>query len=173
MCGSRAAISVLSKFTHTHTFTNLSGRRKAFLQQSNLCCQNSAQKFTHTHTSMHLSGKKQGMPPAVKSMLSKFSSKREEDRLDGYTSFLKLGPKLLKFIPGDKVCTYVCMYACMYVCIPPFLILGLSCLKFISGDKMCMYVRICMYVCICVCVCVCMYVYIYIHSVQARDLKHT
>lgn len=51
---------------------------------------------------MH-TGKKQGMPPAVKSLLSKFSSKREEDRLDGYTSFLKLGPKLLKFIPGDKV----------------------------------------------------------------------
>ncbi|EKX38555.1 hypothetical protein GUITHDRAFT_77048 [Guillardia theta CCMP2712] len=47
-------------------------------------------------------GKKQGMPPAVKSLLSKFSSTREEDRLDGYTKFLKSGPALLKFIPGEK-----------------------------------------------------------------------
>ena len=30
-------------------------------------------------------GRKQGMPPAVKALLSKFSSTREEDRLDGYT----------------------------------------------------------------------------------------
>lgn len=47
-------------------------------------------------------GKKQGMPPAVKSLLSKFSSTREEDRLDSYTKFLKAGPSLLKFIPVDK-----------------------------------------------------------------------
>ncbi|KAJ1489238.1 magnesium-chelatase, subunit H [Baffinella frigidus] len=46
-------------------------------------------------------GKKQGMPPAVKALLSKFSSTREEDRLDGYTKFLKSGPKLLKMLPGD------------------------------------------------------------------------
>ena len=46
-------------------------------------------------------GKKQGMPPAVKAVLSKFSSTREEDRLDGYTKFLKSGPKLLKLLPGD------------------------------------------------------------------------
>ncbi len=48
------------------------------------------------------SGQKQGMPPAVKSLLSKFSSTREEDRLDGYTKFLKMGPNLLKFLPGDR-----------------------------------------------------------------------
>jgi magnesium chelatase subunit H len=42
------------------------------------------------------------MPPAVKSLLSKFSSTREEDRLDGYTKFLKMGPNLLKFLPGDR-----------------------------------------------------------------------
>lgn len=47
-------------------------------------------------------GKKQGMPPAIKTLLGKFSSKREEDRLDGYTSFLKIGPKVLKYMPFEK-----------------------------------------------------------------------
>jgi magnesium chelatase subunit H len=46
--------------------------------------------------------KKAGPPPAVKALLSKFGSGREEDRLDGYTKFLKTGPALLKFLPGDK-----------------------------------------------------------------------
>jgi magnesium chelatase subunit H len=31
-----------------------------------------------------------------------FGSGREEDRLTGYLSFLKIGPQLLKFIPGKK-----------------------------------------------------------------------
>jgi len=30
-----------------------------------------------------------------------FGSGREEDRLTGYLSFLKIGPQLLKFIPGE------------------------------------------------------------------------
>ena len=46
--------------------------------------------------------KKAGPPPAVKALLSKFGSGREEDRLDGYTKFLKSGPALLKFVPGEK-----------------------------------------------------------------------
>ena len=46
--------------------------------------------------------KKPGPPPAVKALLSKFGSGREEDRLDGYTKFLKSGPALLKFVPGEK-----------------------------------------------------------------------
>eukprot|EP00798_Chlamydomonas_sp_ICE-L_P015477 gene15477-21563_t len=43
-------------------------------------------------------------PPAlvVKKVLSLFGSKREEDKMVGYLSFLKIGPKLLKFIPGNK-----------------------------------------------------------------------
>ncbi|MBC6418068.1 MAG: magnesium chelatase subunit H [Prochloron sp. SP5CPC1] len=44
-----------------------------------------------------------GMPKPIKFLLSKFTSSREEDRLAGYISFLKTGPKLLKFIPGKKV----------------------------------------------------------------------
>lgn len=44
-----------------------------------------------------------GMPKPVKFILSKFSQGREEDRLAGYLSFLKVGPKLLKYVPGKKV----------------------------------------------------------------------
>ncbi|KIY93146.1 magnesium chelatase subunit H [Monoraphidium neglectum] len=51
---------------------------------------------------MDPSGKSKGPPPAVKKVLSLFSSGREEDRLVGYLSFLKIGPKLLQFVPGNK-----------------------------------------------------------------------
>ena len=49
---------------------------------------------------MDPSGKSKGPPPAVKKVLSLFGSGREEDRMVGYLSFLKIGPKLLKFLPG-------------------------------------------------------------------------
>lgn len=39
----------------------------------------------------------------MKKVLSLFGSGREEDRMVGYLSFLKVGPKLLKFLPGQKV----------------------------------------------------------------------
>lgn len=44
-----------------------------------------------------------GMPKPVKFILDKFSQGREEDKLAGYLSFLKVGPKLLKYIPVQKV----------------------------------------------------------------------
>lgn len=44
-----------------------------------------------------------GMPKPVKFILEKFGSGREEDKLAGYLSFLKVGPKLLKFVPVGKV----------------------------------------------------------------------
>ncbi|HLO86409.1 MAG TPA: magnesium chelatase subunit H [Nostocaceae cyanobacterium] len=47
--------------------------------------------------------KPKGMPKPVKFILDKFSDGREEDRLAGYISFLKIGPKLLKFVPLQKV----------------------------------------------------------------------
>ncbi|MGK7947553.1 MAG: magnesium chelatase subunit H [Xenococcaceae cyanobacterium] len=47
--------------------------------------------------------KPKGMPKPIKFILSKFSNSREEDKLAGYLSFLKTGPKLLKFIPAKKV----------------------------------------------------------------------
>ncbi len=47
--------------------------------------------------------KKAGMPKPVQFILNKFSSGKEEDRLAGYLSFLKIGPKLLKYIPARKV----------------------------------------------------------------------
>ena len=47
--------------------------------------------------------KPKGMPKPVKFILSKFGNSKEEDKLAGYLSFLKTGPKLLKYIPGKKV----------------------------------------------------------------------
>jgi magnesium chelatase subunit H len=47
--------------------------------------------------------KPKGMPKPIKFILDKFGNGREEDKLAGYISFLKIGPKLLKFIPGQKV----------------------------------------------------------------------
>ncbi|BAY09015.1 magnesium chelatase subunit H [Calothrix sp. NIES-2098] len=47
--------------------------------------------------------KPKGMPKPVKFILDKFSNGREEDKLAGYISFLKVGPKLLKYIPVQKV----------------------------------------------------------------------
>ena len=47
--------------------------------------------------------KPKGMPKPVKFILSKFGNSREEDKLAGYLSFLKVGPKLLKYIPVGKV----------------------------------------------------------------------
>jgi magnesium chelatase subunit H len=47
--------------------------------------------------------KPKGMPKPVKFILDKFGSGREEDKLAGYMSFLKIGPKLLKYIPVGKV----------------------------------------------------------------------
>eukprot|EP00977_Amphora_coffeiformis_P020580 scaffold8374_cov175-Amphora_coffeaeformis.AAC.19 len=43
-----------------------------------------------------------GPPPAVKAVLSKFGSGKEEDKLAGYLKLLKVGPDLLKLVPGDK-----------------------------------------------------------------------
>jgi magnesium chelatase subunit H len=50
-----------------------------------------------------IGGKPKGMPKPVKFILDKFSQGREEDRLAGYLSFLKVGPKLLKYVPVQKV----------------------------------------------------------------------
>lgn len=41
-----------------------------------------------------------GPPPAIKAILNKFSSGKEEDKISGYLKMLKVGPDLLKFIPG-------------------------------------------------------------------------
>ena len=43
-----------------------------------------------------------GPPPAVKAVLSKFGSGKEEDKLSGYLKLLKVGPSLLKYVPGQK-----------------------------------------------------------------------
>lgn len=43
-----------------------------------------------------------GPPPAIKAILSKFSSGKEEDKISGYLKLLKIGPTLLKYVPGEK-----------------------------------------------------------------------
>ena len=45
-------------------------------------------------------GGSDGPPPAIKAILNKFSSGKEEDKINGYLKMLKIGPDLLKFIPG-------------------------------------------------------------------------
>ncbi|MEB3320776.1 MAG: magnesium chelatase subunit H [Cyanobium sp.] len=43
-----------------------------------------------------------GMPRPVRALLDKFGSGREEDRLAAYVGFLKVGPKLLRFLPSQR-----------------------------------------------------------------------
>ena len=40
-----------------------------------------------------------GAPAPVKALLKQFGSDKEEDKLQGYLKFLKIGPKLLKWVP--------------------------------------------------------------------------
>jgi hypothetical protein len=51
---------------------------------------------------MATASKAAGPPPAVKKLLQLFGSGREEDKLAGYLGFLKIGPKILKFVPMQK-----------------------------------------------------------------------
>ena len=72
----------------------------------------SSREITVVAVQMDPSGKSKGPPPAVKKVLSLFGSGREEDRMVGYLSFLKIGPKLLKFLPGTVTVTaYPTSYA--------------------------------------------------------------
>ena len=50
-----------------------------------------------------IGGSSAGMPKPVQALLAKFGSGREEDKLAGYIGFLKVGPKLLRFVPSRKV----------------------------------------------------------------------
>lgn len=47
-------------------------------------------------------GKVAGMPRPIQALLSKFGSGREEDKLAAYLGFLKVGPKLLRFVPSRR-----------------------------------------------------------------------
>ncbi|KEF41390.1 MAG: protoporphyrin IX magnesium chelatase [Cyanobium sp. CACIAM 14] len=49
-----------------------------------------------------LGGSGAGMPKPIQALLAKFGGGREEDRLAGYIGFLKVGPKLLRFLPSRK-----------------------------------------------------------------------
>ena len=43
-----------------------------------------------------------GSPPVVKKILSLFGSSKEEDKLAGYIKLLKVGPDLLRYVPGER-----------------------------------------------------------------------
>lgn len=43
-----------------------------------------------------------GMPRPIQALLARFASGREEDKLAAYLGFLKVGPKLLRFIPSRR-----------------------------------------------------------------------
>lgn len=72
---------------------------------SRLCfeCATELMAYNHIGTfSMESGDEPSGPPPAVKAILNKFSSGKEEDKINGYLKLLKVGPDLLKFIPGEK-----------------------------------------------------------------------
>lgn len=73
-----------------------------FIFESALELMSMTQIGTFSMASSQSEKKSSGAPPIVKKVLSLFGSGREEDRLLGYLSFLKIGPKLLKFIPGTR-----------------------------------------------------------------------
>jgi magnesium chelatase subunit H len=50
----------------------------------------------------HPSSSSSGPPPVVRGILSLFGSSREEDKLAGYIKLLKVGPELLRYVPGEK-----------------------------------------------------------------------
>ncbi len=49
-----------------------------------------------------IGGSSAGMPRPIQALLAKFGSGREEDKLAGYIGFLKVGPKLLRFLPSRR-----------------------------------------------------------------------
>ena len=71
---------------------------------SRLCfeCATELMAYNHIGTFSMESNEQSGPPPAVKAILNKFSSGKEEDKINGYLKLLKVGPDLLKFIPGEK-----------------------------------------------------------------------
>lgn len=49
-----------------------------------------------------IGGSSAGMPRPIQALLAKFGSGREEDKLAAYIGFLKVGPKLLRFLPSRR-----------------------------------------------------------------------
>jgi hypothetical protein len=49
-----------------------------------------------------IGGSSAGIPRPIQALLAKFGSGREEDKLAGYLGFLKVGPKLLRFLPSRR-----------------------------------------------------------------------
>ncbi len=71
--------------------------------QTRLVFESALELMSLTKLGAFVIGNSKGMPKPIKFILDKFSQGREEDRLAGYISFLKIGPKLLKFVPVQKV----------------------------------------------------------------------
>lgn len=59
-------------------------------------------KLAHVFVQMDPSGKSKGPPPMVKKVLSLFGSGREEDRMVGYLSFLKVSWRPFAAVAPDN-----------------------------------------------------------------------
>jgi len=81
---------------------NVNGPRLLFECATELMSYNRVGSFTMESSDDGDNAGPSGPPPAVKAILSKFSSGKEEDKINGYLKLLKFGPDLLKFIPGEK-----------------------------------------------------------------------
>ena len=53
-------------------------------------------------TSTQSSPPSSGTPPIVRSLMNALTGGREEDKLSAYVKLLKVGPDLLRFVPGEK-----------------------------------------------------------------------
>jgi len=78
---------------------NVKGMKLLFECSTELMAYNEVGSFNMKASA---SGEQAGPPPAVKAVLSQFTSGKEEDRVAGYVKLLKVGPDLLKFVPGEK-----------------------------------------------------------------------
>jgi magnesium chelatase subunit H len=71
---------------------------------SRFCFESALELMSETRVGeFMMTGGSSGPPAPVKAILKQFGSNKEEDKLAGYLNFLKIGPSLLKWVPGDKV----------------------------------------------------------------------
>jgi magnesium chelatase subunit H len=77
------------------------GPRLVFESATELMTFNTVGSFSMA-PSAEKGGGSAGPPPAVKAILSQFGSGKEEDKLSAYLKLLKVGPTLLRYVPGEK-----------------------------------------------------------------------
>ena len=81
---------------------NITGPRLLFECATELMAFNHIGTFSMAKGDEDSTTSASGPPPYVQAILSKFSSNKEEDKLSAYLKLLKIGPDLLKYVPGHK-----------------------------------------------------------------------